>query len=1006
MRPQHAIELRVNHGKQGRGMTSGSRNSQGASLFWPLVLSFVFLSAGIVALGFAFFRISERHLKTGIEQQLLTIADLKRSQIVQWRNERLSNGFDIMDDRFAQQAIGQLRRMPQDRLLGDTVQEWMEEICRNEHYRSAALLDPEGTVLCETAGCDYLKDSSIVSFINQAVAARTPLLGNMSKGNRAGKPEVHLVIPMGCRSDGSIGNACSTALVLSVDPALFLFPLIQQWPLPSRSSETLLLRREGNKVVFLNDLRFRKNAALSFVLPVDDPDLLCARAARGDTGLVEGMDYRGAHVIGALLSIPESSWFMVAKVDKDEVLSPVRRLFELVLALVLSLIVLIGFLLGMLQRNHAARRYRELLSAAQERAVLVDSLADSERRYRSLFENMTEGVALHEIIRNAAGDAVDYRILDVNSAYERHVEIPIGNVKGQLATALYGVDPAPYLDLYTGVAETGSPRSFETFFAPLGKHFAISVFSPAHDRFATVFEDITDRKRTEEKVAEERERLLVTIRSIGDGVITTDVGGAITLMNKVAEELTGWHLAESIGRPLAEVFNIINEFTRVQCVNPVDKVLATGGIIGLANHTALIRRDGSEISIADSGSPIRDRESRIIGVVLVFRDITDKIKSEQALLNAQRLESIGILAGGIAHDFNNLLGGIFGYIDIARERAEEGNAQQAADLLARSLAVFDRAKSLTRQLLTFSKGGMPIRKTQHLSKLVRDAVHFVLSGSRVTASITIPEDVWLCDFDENQMAQVIDNITLNACQAMPTGGKIEVSVANVQPGSAPAHLPPLQYVRIDIRDFGIGISPEHQTRIFDPFFSTKQQGSGLGLATSYSIVKKHDGYIEVASELGKGSTFSIFLPASGSQNLFPAYDSSGEPVFRGSGRVLIMDDEDFLLDVGTDMLQNLGFEVAKARHGEEAISMVEEAIRRNAPFIAAILDLTIPGGLGGQETVGRLLEIAPTLKVVASSGYADSPIMANPDRYGFCGRLVKPYRKNELSQVMRVVCGG
>ena len=297
-------------------------------------------------------------------------------------------------------------------------------------------------------------------------------------------------------------------------------------------------------------------------------------------------------------------------------------------------------------------------------------------------------------------------------------------------------------------------------------------------------------------------------------------------------------------------------------------------------------------------------------------------------------------------------------------------------------------------------------RLQHLSKLVRDAVHFVLSGSRVTATIAIPEDIWLCDFDENQMAQVIDNITLNACQAMPTGGKIEVSVANVKPGSAPAHLPALPYVRIAIRDFGIGIAPEHQTRIFDPFFSTKQQGSGLGLATSYSIVKKHDGYIDVASELGKGSIFTIYLPASGSQAPFPAYDESGEPVFHGSGRVLIMDDEDFLLDVGTDMLQNLGFEVSKARHGEEAISMVEEGVRRNAPFVAAILDLTIPGGLGGQETVGRLLEIAPSLRVIASSGYADSPIMANPDQYGFCGRLIKPYRKKELAELMRAVCGG
>ncbi len=551
---------------------------------------------------------------------------------------------------------------------------------------------------------------------------------------------------------------------------------------------------QGNRILFLNELRLRKHTALSFSLPASAPNLLCAMAARGDSGLAEGVDYRGVPCIGALLAVPGSHWYMVAKVDQEEVFAPVRRLFYLVLALSLLLVALAGLGLGIIQRHEAARRYLSLLMTERERSGLLESLAASERRFRSLFETMTEGVAVHEVIRDAAGKIADYRIIEVNPAYERQTGMSARKANGQKATTFYGVSPAPYLDCYSRVAETGIAEGFETYFEPLDKHFSISVFSPDRDRFATVFEDITERKRSEARIAEERERLLVTIRSIGDGVITTDVAGTVTLMNKVAEELTGWGQADAVGRPLWEVFNIINEFTRVRCINPVDKVLATGGIIGLANHTALIARDGSERSIADSGSPIRDRESRIVGVVLVFRDITDKLKSDLALQNAQRLESIGILAGGIAHDFNNLLGGIFGYIDIARERAEGGNARQAADFLAKSLAVFDRAKSLTRQLLTFSKGGMPVRKTQHLTKMVRDAVHFVLGGSRVTATLSLPEDLWLSDFDENQIAQVIDNVTLNACQAMPAGGRIEVSAVNVPPENVPRLLPSLPHV--------------------------------------------------------------------------------------------------------------------------------------------------------------------------------------------------------------------
>jgi len=838
-------------------MTSIMRRSAGTFFLAPLVISFILLSAAIVILGALFFRHSEKNLKSRIEHEHLAIAELKRSQIVQWREERLSAAFDIMDDRFAQGAVSRVYSTPSRDRLDDTIMQWMSLLCFHEHYSGAALSDREGNILASTPGGGFGRDSTILGTIHSAIAEDVPILGDLEKSGASGNPALHLIIPMGCRA-GSLGrDICTSVLVLAIDPNRFLYPLIRKWPLPSHTSETLLLRREGNRIVFLNALRFRNNAVLSYSLPLSTSNLLGAMAARGDSGVAEGIDYRGVPCMGALLAIPGSPWFIVAKIDREEVYAPVRRLFYSILALTLLLVVFAGLGLGIIQRHDAAARYRSLLTAEREKTGLLDSLADSERQFRSLFESMTEGVALHEVIRDGSGSAVDYRIVEVNPAFKRQTGISCASAKGQTASTFYGVSPAPYLDCYARVAETGIPDGFETLFAPLDRYFFISVFSPARDRFATVFEDITERKRSEARIAEERERLLVTIRSIGDGVITTDVAGIITLMNKVAEELTGWGQAEAIGRPLTEVFNIINEFTRVRCINPVDKVLATGGIIGLANHTALIRRDGSECSIADSGSPIRDRESRIVGVVLVFRDITEKLKADLALQNAQRLESISILAGGIAHDFNNLLGGIFGYIDIARERAEVGNARQAADLLAKSLAVFDRAKSLTRQLLTFSKGGMPVRKTQRLAKLVRDAVHFVLSGSRITATISLPEDLWLCDFDENQLAQVIDNITLNACQAMPSGGRIEVSAANVAPENVPRLLPPLPHVRITIQDFGIGISPDHRTRIFDPFFTTKQQGSGLGLATSYSIIKKHDGCIEVESELGEGSAFHI-----------------------------------------------------------------------------------------------------------------------------------------------------
>jgi PAS domain S-box-containing protein len=510
--------------------------------------------------------------------------------------------------------------------------------------------------------------------------------------------------------------------------------------------------------------------------------------------------------------------------------------------------------------------------------------------------------------------------------------------------------------------------------------------------------EIAERREAERILSAERERLAVTLRSIGDGVITTDVHGHVTMLNNMAEELIGWSHVEAQGRHLSEIFNTIDARSRERCKNPIEKVLKTGGIIDLANHTVLIRRDGKELTIANSGAPIRDRESNIYGVVLVFRDVTDKEKTEQVLQNAQKLEAVGALAAGIAHDFNNLLAGIFGYIELSRVQAEEGGLVGVTRTLSKAIGVFDRAKHLTQQLLTFSKGGIPIRKTMSITEWVNKTVSFALSGSNVSPVFFIPEEPWLCDLDENQMAQVFDNIVINARQAMPMGGKVDVAIRNVRSRDCPKSLPANNYVCISIKDYGIGIVKEHLSQIFVPFFTTKQKGSGLGLATSYAIVKKHDGMIDVESEPGRGSTFHIYLPASSS-------NAADAPVLtthshQGQGRILIMDDEAFILDILALQLERMGYDVAKAEDGDQAIRHAAEAVREGAPFRIAILDLTIPGGRGGKDVVKELLEISPSLKAIASSGYSEDPVMSNPSSYGFVNRLIKPYRNNDIARVL------
>ncbi len=508
------------------------------------------------------------------------------------------------------------------------------------------------------------------------------------------------------------------------------------------------------------------------------------------------------------------------------------------------------------------------------------------------------------------------------------------------------------------------------------------------------FRDITDQKKSEAILAAEKERLAVTLRSIGDGVITTDTDGKIIMMNRIAEELTGWLQKEAQGQPLEKIFRIINEATRQPCESPVTKVIASGGIVELANHTVLVARNGTERVIADSGAPIKDANSITIGVVLVFRDMTEKQKLIDSLQRTDKLEAIGVLAGGIAHDFNNLLSGIFSYIELARLAKD---ATKVATYLDQALVVFGRAKNLTRQLLAFAKGGAMLRKTGDLGPVIKESATFALSGSTVTCEFKIAEDLWTADFDRGQIEQIIDNLVINAQQAMPSGGRITIGAQNVtlKNGDNPL-LKPGNYIRISIKDTGIGMPANLLQRIFDPFFTTKHKGNGLGLATCYAIVQKHAGMIDVESVMGKGSTFHVYIPAS--QNA-PGGKEAAMPVAHlGCGRILIMDDEAFMRDIVSTFLKEMGYSVVEAKDGAEAVKLLTATA--GAVIDAAIFDLTIPGGMGGKDAIVQVRKTLPDLPVFVSSGYSEDPVMAEPQNYGFTDSLCKPYRKEELSAML------
>jgi PAS domain S-box-containing protein len=793
------------------------------------------------------------------------------------------------------------------------------------------------------------------------------------------------------------------AVILQSDANQFLYPLIRSWPVPSRTAETLLVRRDGDTVLFLNDLRHRKDVALRMRIPLSQTNVPAVMAVSGKEGVVVGEDYRGIKVLSILKAIPDSPWFMVAKMDEAEVFEKSRFFSVLILALVLGLV------------------------AAGAAVVVVVWQSNAKAQYRALF-----------------------------------------------------------------------------------------------------------RAEEARRMSEERHR--ITLMSVGDGVISTDAQGRVELLNPVTETLTGWSQDEARGRPLEEVFRIVNEKTRKDVENPVRRVMREGLVVGLANHTILIARDGTERPIADSGAPIHNERNEITGVVLVFRDrteeraaelalsvseeryrglfqhmregfaycqmifengeardfvyhsvndafesltglkgvtgkrvsevipgiresdpelfriygrvaltgtpekfetfvealhqwfsisvycpergffvavfdvITERKRDEEEKLNlerqvqqTQKMESLGVLAGGIAHDFNNILMVVLGHAELALKEISPMSAARGS--LTEITTAARRAAELCRQMLAYAgKASFALERVE-LRDLVEEMAHLLKTAisKKAILNLNLERGLPPIEADPSQIRQIVMNLIINASEAIgDRSGVITVSVGatrcdeeylrrtELHDGLAPG-----LYVHLEVTDTGIGIDAETRERIFEPFFSTKFTGRGLGLAAVQGIVRAHKGALKVYSEPGKGTTFKI---------LFPALEDAGEGVrtndssplaaWRGKGTILLVDDEESLLALGARMLEQLGFTVLTATDGREAVERYRELGKE---IDLVLMDLTMPH-MDGAEAFGELRRLNPHVRVVLASGYSHEDVASRFAGKGLSGVLQKPYTLAKLRE--------
>lgn len=509
--------------------------------------------------------------------------------------------------------------------------------------------------------------------------------------------------------------------------------------------------------------------------------------------------------------------------------------------------------------------------------------------------------------------------------------------------------------------------------------------------------DVTEQRHVADALAEEKELLTVTLRSIGEGVVATDTSQNVVLINRVAEHMLHCHEKDVLGEPISSFLKLQHLKSGEMVENPVTKVLKATEKPEFKNQQALLVGVPIERRISYSCSPIYSGEGHIIGSVLVFRDVTEETRTAEELLRASKLESLGILAGGIAHDFNNILTVIIGNISIAKMQSPKGNV--AYHRLEEAEKAGMRARDLTLQLLTFAKGGAPIKQTASVAELIRETVEFVLHGAKVQCEFDLAQDLLPVEVDEGQISQVMDNLIINAVQAMPSGGHIKVSASNITlDANSGVHLNPGRYIQISVQDSGTGIPTEILPKIFDPYFTTKPSGTGLGLATSYSIIRNHNGLMTVQSAKGEGTTFKIYLPAS--DKSIRTANIETDIISSHHGRVLVMDDDFRIRDLLKSMVEALGYEVETTSNGQEAINTYEQALNSGKRFDALIMDLTIPGGMGGKEAVDRIKQIDNNARAIVSSGYSNDPIMANHQANGFVGVLSKPYKIQDLARVL------
>ncbi len=648
----------------------------------------------------------------------------------------------------------------------------------------------------------------------------------------------------------------------------------------------------------------------------------------------------------------------------------------------------------------ACPTYEDLELKIQELSEEIRSLRQREKAleeaknyYHAFFENGSDGVLILDPETTKAIDFNDQVCLQLGYSREefsqlRLVDIEVKEDADKIQTHVQDIIKDGF-DSFETLHRTknGEVRQVHV----LAQVIAVGSRPVYH----CIWRDITNQKRREEELRESEEKFSLTFNFNPDAVSISRLEDDLFVdVNEGFSRITGFTREEVVGKTSLEL-NL--------WADPANREILVQSHREKGFHdnfeATFCRKDGKSFTGLMSTRVITLKG--VPHIITISRDISLRKQHERELLKIEKLESLGILAGGIAHDFNNILTGIIGNISLAKIFL--GSDHKSAKPLIAAEKATARAGELAHQLLTFARGGEPIKKVISTHHIIDEALSLVLHGSNVKAIVDIADSIQSFEADEGQISQVLHNIIINAQHAMPGGGELTIIARNkTLCDDNTLALLPGQYLCLTIADQGCGIPGDEITKIFDPYFTTKPTGNGLGLASAYSIIKKHGGHIGVSSVIGESTTFTIHLPSTGEQYpQQPAVLSSQAKSLQHCGSVLVMDDEAVVREIAESMLNHLGFKVTTCDHGKEAIDLYRKACEAGAPFSGVIMDLTIPGGLGGRQAAEQILAEFPEASLIVSSGYSNDAVMSNYRDYGFIGAITKPYRINDFAVVLK-----